>query len=67
MTIKIDVPFRTCFLKHVKNSLAVNRKDVWIEKGEYVGRASDGTIVSLGLDKLEVERYLRSYPNPTDW
>jgi hypothetical protein len=45
----------------------LDSNDVWIEKDEYVGRAGDGTIVSLGLDKLKVERYLRSYPNPTDW
>jgi len=39
------------------------------EGHEYVGEASDGTIVSLGdtSNPEQVERYLRNNPNCSDW
>ena len=43
--------------------------DIWIERGEYIGRASDGIIVSIGTIGFEqdAERYLRARPDPKDW
>lgn len=43
--------------------------DVWIEGTDYVGRASDGVIVSLGRtdERLSVEAYLETNPLPKNW
>ena len=42
---------------------------VWVDDGEYVGRASDGTEVSLGYvgDEPAVARYLAANPTPERW
>jgi hypothetical protein len=42
---------------------------VWVENGEYVGRAADGAIVSVGSihDEVGTERYLRAHPSPEQW
>ena len=42
-------------------------KIVWVEGGEYVGRAADGIVVSLGSDRLGVESYLETNPTPDKW
>ena len=40
---------------------------VWYDADEqqYLGRAADGTIVSLGFADLNA--YLEAYPTPRDW
>jgi hypothetical protein len=49
------------------------RKDAWIEAGdEVVGRATDGTAVSLGSlwrrrDRLNLQHYLTHNPTPATW
>ncbi len=42
---------------------------VWIEDCDYVGRASDGTVVSLGsvYDAGGTEGYLCEYSTPDTW
>lgn len=42
---------------------------VWVEDGEYVGKASDGTVVSLGNfhDPGIVEIYLKHNQDPSNW
>jgi hypothetical protein len=35
--------------------------------GEWVGRAADGTTVSLGSTPEDAERYLTQHPDPKDW
>ncbi len=42
---------------------------VWIEGSDYVARASDGVIVSIGNVGREeqVEAYLADNPAPSDW
>lgn len=40
-----------------------------VDKGEYVGIASDGKEVNIGWvgDEVRAERYLKAHPSPSDW
>jgi len=40
---------------------------IWVENGTYFARCADGTIVQIGNDAQDVDRYLHDYPKPTDW
>ena len=42
---------------------------LWVEGREFVGRASDGVVVSLGgLDeRKQIEAYLLEHPTPETW
>lgn len=43
--------------------------NVWIEDGEYVGKAADGTVVAFGATFApeQTERYLSARPDPKQW
>ena len=47
----------------------IRSKKIFIDNGEYVGKAADGKEVSLGNigDEKQVEKYLKSHPDPKDW
>jgi len=51
----------------------LDSKDAWVEAGdEVVGRASDGTVVSLGnlsgrAWRLNLAHYLSTRPTPATW
>lgn len=47
----------------------IKAKKIFIDNGEYVGKASSGEEVSLGSigDEKSVEKYLKSHPDPKDW
>jgi hypothetical protein len=48
----------------------ITRGIVWIERGqEYVGRASDGVLVTLGSvgDEKQIIAYLTEHPTPDSW
>ncbi len=57
----------TATLKTLKALLL--KGTVWIEDDEYLGRASDGVVISLGVVGHEsgAERYLRANPIPDKW
>ena len=42
---------------------------VWIDDGEYVGRAADGQVVGLGSvgNESSLESLLAERPSPADW
>jgi len=42
---------------------------IWVDGSDYVGRASDGTVVTLGNvgREDELNRYLNAHPTPRDW
>lgn len=48
---------------------ALKEGKIWVENGEYVGRASDGVIVNLGAVGCEANLtlYLIIRPDPKDW
>lgn len=47
----------------------LNSGDIFIDKNDYVGIASDGDRVTIGWvgRESEIEDYLSSYPTPEDW
>ena len=53
---------------HLARALYEERT-VWVEDGEYVGKAADGTVVAVGtLGYPEgADRYLQHNPEPKDW
>lgn len=48
-------------------SRLIVRGVVWEKDGEWVGRAADGKVVSLGSTPADAERYLSNYPDPQGW
>lgn len=42
---------------------------IFVENGQYIGKAADGTEVFLGTvgDEASLEGYLSAYPQPSDW
>lgn len=45
-------------------------RTIWLSNDDgYLGRASDGTVVTLGNagDEERLLRYLRDHPTPKDW
>lgn len=48
-------------------SRLIIRGVVWERNGEWVGRAADGMVVSLGSTPADAENYLSQHPIPEDW
>lgn len=55
--------------------ILLERGDMWIESGAFVGQAADGVIVHLGTVESirgvggpsQVESYLEKFPSPSCW
>jgi len=54
---------------YVELARAVLAGRVWRDGSSYIGKAGDGTVVSLGIVGCEdkVERYLAANPDPNRW
>lgn len=55
--------------KYPRLAALVKAGTVFVERSEYVGRASDGELVAIGSVGLEdvTESYLSEYPTPEHW
>jgi hypothetical protein len=42
---------------------------IWLDEEDYVGKAADGVIVSLGVlgGEKQLSEYLSTHPDPEDW
>ena len=55
--------------KYPRLTALLTSGELWIDRGEYIGRATDGTECAVGTVGCEAsaERYLTAHPGPDEW
>lgn len=66
--VEADVPYPG-FVPGPRLQQLIDAEQAWLsdDGSEYVGRASDGTIVGFGTSPEGIEKYLQTNPTPDTW